>query len=299
MNLVKQALILGIILFELTSKLSAQEFFIANQKLATPKKGNVYGVINGKGLKIANFKYDNIRFSQHHFLVSVEKNGPCDVIDTTGKTLFNNISNAYFLGNEKFVWIKKLDNLKNGKWLLFSKDGNMISKNTYDNIFFTNYINHALALKDSTYSFVDTTGKILFTNNNYQSIKETIAGFYSSSQTTATTNANSKSVHPSVLIFKDKETKHFGVKMNGKSIVAPIFNEIKKTDYNFLIVRKANKYGLIDYAGKSVLGFDYDKISEVTEIFAIVNKNGKCGVIDLKSKNLIIPLDYKGLSLVK
>ena len=280
--------------------MEGQEFYTANQKLPTLKKSNVFGILNGNGQKITDFKYENIHFSQHHFLVSVEKNGPCDVLDTTGRVLFSNISNAYFLGNEKFVWIKKLDNLKNGKWSLYKKDGTLVSKTAYDNVFFTSYPDHALVLKDSAYSFVDTTGKTIFMNFDYLAIKESIAGYYASNKITAGSAPRATAtVNPSIIIFKDKESKRFGVKINGKSVVAAVFSEIRKTDRNVFIVKKANKCGLIDFSGKTVLNLDYDKITEITEKIIIVANNGKYGVIDRTNKKVRIPLTYNELTLIK
>lgn len=300
MKLLNKFLFSLLLLFIVVFTTRGQQFFLVSQKVPTAKKSSVFGILNYNGKKIIDLKYNNIHYLQHHFLASPLKNGPCDLIDTTGNVIFSDISNYYFLGNERFVWIKSLDKLNKGKWVFYKTNGKKVSDHQYDNIFFTSYTDHALVLKDSTYMFIDTTGNALFTNINYQSIKMAISNYLPLKNSIPVNKSvtNAENNH-SIIIFKDKVTHRFGIKNQGKSNVTPIFTEVKKTGTNLLIVKKGNKYGLIDFSGKTVLNPDYDAIPEVTETIFVLCKSGNYGIMDRSSKILRIPFAYKELMLVK
>ena len=49
-----------------------------------------------------------------------------------------------------------------------------------------------------------------------------------------------------------------------------------------IILRKHNKFGVIDFNGTTLIGFNYDTITVTSDGYAIVEVNDKYGVVDLE-----------------
>lgn len=58
-----------------------------------------------------------------------------------------------------------------------------------------------------------------------------------------------------------------------------------------IILRKNDKYGVIDFEGKTLVDFNYDIIEVTSDAYAIVKVNEKYGAVDLKG-NIAIPIMY-------
>ena len=61
-----------------------------------------------------------------------------------------------------------------------------------------------------------------------------------------------------------------------------------------IILRKHNKFGVIDFNGTTLIGFNYDTITVTSDGYAIVEVNDKYGVVDLEG-NTIIPILYDNI----
>lgn len=123
---------------------------------------------------------------------------------------------------------------------------------------------------------------------NLESINETISYIYQ---------------NPSYLYFNglkgwilSHETK-FGVLNENKKILLPfIYNEIHNYK-NFFIVKKDNKWGIVDSENSSIVSVKFKSIVSIgfEDIF-VVNLEDKFGVINLKEE-IIIPIEFDDLKL--
>ena len=69
----------------------------------------------------------------------------------------------------------------------------------------------------------------------------------------------------------------------------PIYDEIQDFGEGLKLVRKNNKYGLIDDAGNEVTPIKYDKISEFNDEIAKIKFRGKYGYINKTGKEIVSP----------
>ena len=106
-----------------------------------------------------------------------------------------------------------------------------------------------------------------------------------------------------VNFYTNKGYLHGWAGKSGKLLIEPIYEKLEATgDSPFLVVKKDEKYGVIDSTGKVILPFKYealehfDPFSFETDIKRgdafIVTENGKQGVINTKGK-LLIPMEYE------
>ncbi len=98
---------------------------------------------------------------------------------------------------------------------------------------------------------------------------------------------------------------HGWVGKNGKLLIEPVYEDLKATwDSPFLIVKKGDKYGVVDSLGKQVIPFKYEELEHFSpfsfetdikrgDVF-IVRELKKQGVINTKEK-LLIPIEYESI----
>lgn len=196
-------------------------------------------------------------------------------IDNLGKIvvkpeleMLHNFENdlAVFKADKKFG-IKKID----GTNLIEPKNKFIFKAN--DNLF--------AVLKDNKYGLIDNMGSLIFP---YEYV------FYGKTDE---------------LIFASKEDKYGYIKLSDlKFYDTPEFDEIISPDTNLfdlrcsLIVRKDNKFGLIDENSKIIIPIIYDEIYGSLFSIVAVKKDGKFGIID-KNNTVLKPIVYDGIQSIK
>ncbi len=88
--------------------------------------------------------------------------------------------------------------------------------------------------------------------------------------------------------------------ISGYDLIQPIYNHDKSNNIffedNVLVVKKDNKYGLVDYSGKVLMNCEYESIDSIKGIenTLIIKKDGKVGISD-NNGNIIVKVEYKDI----
>ena len=245
---------------------------------------NKFGYINKKGELVIAALYDYAGpFHDGYAIVLIETaKGPnCKVIDKNGKTIH---SDYELIARTKNCFITK----KEDAYYIINKNGDKTFLSTkYENIYVdTTLVNHYLeyfyAEDEDTFYILDEQGKVVFeaTNNGNEV-------WYLFDIDISTRN----------IWFAEYKGNNLTIKTtNGKTLeyeysesVPELFVENEK-----IILRKHNKFGVIDFNGTTLIGFNFDTITVTSDGYAIVEVNDKYGVVDLEG-NTIIPILYDNI----
>lgn len=89
---------------------------------------------------------------------------------------------------------------------------------------------------------------------------------------------------------------NYALTVDGKLITTELNNMFEPTDgYNYLIVSKNQKIGLITLEGKQIIPSDFDEIVGFSDNYIRVKKNNKYGFVD-KNGVIVTPIVYDQLS---
>ena len=80
--------------------------------------------------------------------------------------------------------------------------------------------------------------------------------------------------------------KYGYIDKTGKEIIAVAFGYPRRSGVNYIIIKKDEKYGMLDWNGKTILPFIYESIDDFSQGLAKVEINGLYGYVD--EKNIII-----------
>ena len=269
---------------------------------------NKYGLINKAGKEIIPFKYDNIN-SQNFGMFLADLNNKNYLFDSTGNIISSQIPNFNGILNNKLIIVEQ-----NRKYGIKDFYGNEILSINYDEIRVLNF-NLISFKKDNKYGLINSNGKLVCPLK-YEEINEF--------------DKNRAIVGVNMRYFDEGYTKgeyglidEFGNQLsdlkfsvinsfnNGYAHVVDLMgnsmyidancNVIKPFPYNIYdevysyiddcaVVKKNNKYGLIDSLGNLLTQLKYDYIdgtgSEYNTYFRTVQINGKLGVINNKGQEL-------------
>lgn len=113
--------------------------------------------------------------------------------------------------------------------------------------------------------------------------------------------------NPEYVGVETSQRKRGVTSLDGRVLIPAIYDDITfwQTMYKGVIVKKDNKYGIIDINNNTLLSFEYDSLGVVEttknggkEIFYIAEKNGKYGLLN-GSYRECIPLIYNRLKYHK
>lgn len=99
-------------------------------------------------------------------------------------------------------------------------------------------------------------------------------------------------------LAKDDEKRYdltkCGIVNNGKVIIPFEYTDISKgsPDGNYFIVRKDEKWGLINRQNKLIIPYEYDELDYPKDNLIAAYKNEKYGMIDLDN-NIVLPFEYE------
>lgn len=91
--------------------------------------------------------------------------------------------------------------------------------------------------------------------------------------------------------FVAQKNKMWGIiNWDGQVILPFQYEQIQDAFYNYVIISKAGKLGIVDFAGKELVPAKYSNIKVVNDL-AYVRENGKEGLLDLQN-NVVVPAEY-------
>jgi methyl coenzyme M reductase subunit D len=91
--------------------------------------------------------------------------------------------------------------------------------------------------------------------------------------------------------FIAKKDKQWGIiSWNGQTVLPFQYDKIQDAFYNYVVVGKAGKFGVVDFAGKELVPPTYSDIKIVNDLVYVRDK-GKEGLLDLQN-NVIAPAIY-------
>ena len=273
-----------------------------NLRIAVAKLGSRYGAVNLDGTVAIPFEYDYIYSFNNNPVTVAYKDGVFTLLSTQGTCVTNKtysyieeFKNGIALafrqgygyidhnGNEVIecihtdvkqgtaisVFLKK-----DGKWALFSPNGENMTGYIYDDAGeFENGLSAvSIAINGSTkYGYVNDSGDII------------IPFIYSSAQ---------KFKYGRAVVSVGR--KHGIIDFEGNTVIPFDYTGFNPSyDYNVIAAANTNsKWGLISFANKALTPFVYDYIFEFNNGLAAVLQNGKFGVIDTLG-NIVVPITYK------
>ena len=71
------------------------------------------------------------------------------------------------------------------------------------------------------------------------------------------------------------------------------YEQVKEFNKDLAIVKKDDKWGIVDNSGKAVVDFQYRDINFLNETLIQLEKNYQYGLVD-KTGNMIFPVQYDG-----
>lgn len=283
-----------------------------------------WGVINSKGDKINNISYDEMVIipdsTKNIFIVTYDvdyANGTykTKAVNEKNEQLFSNYTNIstlvnYAASNE--VWYNKdvLKYEKDGKYGLIDFTGKEVLPANYEDIYTMKGIEKTLILvKDGKYGLYNSVSKSLFADTIYLSV-EPFGQTYNDGYIVKSENgkygllgAEGKVILEPTYdeIIKvsgnDKYVVKDGLKTKliakeGTVILESGFDEIKEIDGNNLVIKRANKYGIINTSGETLIDAAFDYLENCFSDYYIAKTAGKYGVINL-NKDICIEIKYK------
>lgn len=299
----KSKLINIVLFFILQSNISYSQGIY---KFKNKSSDNQYGVLDSKGGIIIKNEYLDIHEENSFILGKQENKKGFTIFDINGKLLKKDIASYQLLGNQN-IFLKEYNNSGTGKWALYIING--VKQNTYiydDILWSSSSLNFAQVLIDVEYCFINSSGKVLYSDTNKIKFRKYVEDYYKKHNISETVEAESELTYfrNNFKTFQDKETMKWGI-MDGKAVLIDAdYDNIKSIPsdeeglfYNF-IVMKDKKYGVFNNEGVKILNYEFDKIDKIcsSKIFAIYNQ--KYGVYNSENGDEILPPKYGFLSFL-
>jgi len=261
--------------------------YISNEGLAKATLNKKMGLINSKNNIIAPFKYDEIGPFKNN-IAQIKVDNKYGYISTLGKEvipcIYDNISTH---NNQLYA-------TQNNETKIFNNKGQLLTSHEYNSISLNYQHGLALVRRDSSYGFIDTTGK------------EIIPSIYNK----IIFDSKQNDYFPGGKASVQKNNKFGIIDLKGKVIVPCEYDwEVHLPLYTgFSEVTKNGLSGIIDKTGKEIIPCKYDEINwdvenkknnnVPTKLLAktlfIARENDKWGMLDEKN-NIIIPFKYEEL----
>jgi hypothetical protein len=335
------------IYFESSKKLincEYQSVYTDGTQFITLKKDNKYGIVNYQAEVILPYEFDEISIRGWNSFFRVKKSGKYGYFKSSGEliipTQYDNLEGFY---NSKFDHLLKATlhdsvgviNLKNeivvpirykfvndlnnyfqvelnGKRGLYSLKGEEICKPEFDRIYTSHSekSNILFTRSNNLYGIIGDGGKLLF---EPQFVK---IGYIHDEDLLVNPISNYLNIYQFV---KHKNGKYGVFEERHSNLVIPIeYDSVcQRFDFGestFFILKKGDKYGVVNNNNEPVISFKYDYLSfnnvreyyldEKTnipvvpnEVLVVAKKNSKYGVIDLKEK-IHVPFKYSYIERV-
>ncbi len=246
---------------------------------AIAKKGNGWGLINEKGEEITSFDYEELIYD--YPLIKFRRGDKYGILDKLGKVIippnYDNLEKRF-----ESIWIHKG---QNDTYTFFSSQGKPFIQGQFARVDF---------LYKSDYA------KFIITYNNQDKMR------FWTSEGMPISNKN-------VFRYTDYDNMLLLDTSDGQLIFDYKTRQLKKVDYeivsistysdspykNYKIIKKNNKFGLLDTEDKEVFPAIYDYISFISrerEKKVTLSKNGKVCLLDDNLKT-IIPYRFEDIGM--
>lgn len=249
------------------SLISIEDYRELNNHLKFYENGKS-GLINLKGEIIVPAVYDEIRKYQDRNRkrdkLVIVKDNKFGFLDANLKVLFppiyqTNRENSYIYPEHNDIDGQNLKVLKDGKYGLISEEGQILIDFLFDDI---------KLLHDNIYMGIFIRDEKELTHNTIDNNKHWDLGYRVKSCTLFDKNFNQ------IIKFDDFEyILYYGVKS--------------------FIVKKNNKFGIVNHLGKVIVPLDYDSLIPEESSYR-VSKNNKIGIVNAEGK-VVIPLKYENV----
>ena len=242
-------------------------YSFADNSVTVAYKNKEFSIISTDGIAISNKTYQYIEeFKNGIALAYAEGYG---YIDHSGNEVIKCIHTDVKQGTAISVFLKK-----DGKWALFSPNGENLTGYIYNNAGeFENGLS-AVSIKvngEEKYGYVNDSG-------------DTIVPFiYSSAQ---------KFKYGRAIVSKNN--MHGIIDYEGNTVIPFNYTGFNPSyDYNVIAAaNQSSKWGLISFENKVLVPFEYDYIFEFFDGYAATLKNGRYGVINTQGI-VVVPNAYK------
>ena len=271
---------------------------ISEYKYFVVKEDNKYGVIDTKGNKIIETKYEDVKIPNPEKAVFIcYENEGTKVLNDNGQEIFTEYENIepLRLKNVSSDLMYEKSVLKygqNGKYGIIDFNGKRVTKAIYEEIDTLQFKEGELLVKkDGEYGIINIKGTILVktkydkieTDKFYEEGNEYKKSGYIVSKTT------------------DEGYRYGYVNLEGKEIIATKYNDLYRiTEINsediYIICAENGKYGLIKN-NKKVIENDYQSLTYTESNNTIIALKGKnYGVLSIDGK-ILVPLEYKQIDI--
>jgi len=266
----------------ISCNLFARTFTVKRDTIVEGKKISLYGVYNNEGKLIIDINNSEIYCWYQHFVV--KRNNREALFDNNGKVILDfKYDKIRFDGCEKYEYIPVL---QNKKWGFVDWEGNLKIEPRYDSV--SQMINNKI--------FVCEGNRQYFINEKGEQLDEDLSPDIKRDYDF---NGNCKSFYADdaggilVDFSIQKQGDKFGIKKNEDWKVNPIYDMIEETTRRFYLIKKGNKWGVMNNDYKTIFDCIFDYV-EADEEYIKVMQNGKYGLVDCFG-NKVIPIKYDGI----
>jgi len=279
--------------------INAQDYLIFQEDTTSGK----YGLLNKEGKVMHDCEYSTYIYNDELYMFFLAGNSPYKegwkLYKPNGELVHSNINNMRILHNYRFFFANEcIKQYQGGLFGLFNLKGENITGYKYHGIHSSKYTNHIVAYKDEKCKnlvLLDTNGVEVFSTYSSKEMDRYLYSIYPDADFDITAEDSEVPIPViEVLLFRDSITKKCGIidNLNKKVNVRAIYDDITTiypTDLKVFIVRKGNKYGMINHKGKILIPIEFDSINNSYQIL-ITKKNGLYGLRDLSTgKNILKP----------
>lgn len=235
--------------------------------LAYFSDGGKYGYIDKSGKVLISPKFDDVSYFQNG-IAKVRVGLKLGVIDKNGTEIlpadYDDIS-----FDKEFIIVQS-----GGKYGCFDKSGKMIYKPVYDSITMLPGKNSAIVYLGERPQIINYKGEVEL-SDKYDSI-----AFYDSE-------------YGDAMIEVCLKGKYGFLKKSDLTVAVPTeYDGVSVFKNGYVVVKKGEKYGIIDKEGKQLVPLDYDYMwMSDNGTHTVVAKGDKYGVIDKEGK-IVLPLNY-------
>lgn len=277
---------------------------------AITKENGSYGIIDYKGKKILDNKYQTLELDSLTECYIAEYENSFGIITANGENkipfIYSSLVRVTIDYNKPFDYI--IASTK-GKYGIIDDNNNVIVPFQFDEIKSCTAKGFA-AIKNDYYGVCDWSGNVkLDFKYDYVCIFDDMSGNYRKNNKIGLIDSNFNLVTDCKFddlktVFVDGEWAtdyeelmslgKWGIynSKTGAEIIHPIYDQLSMDCNEGLIwAQKGDKVGFIDLSGNTVIPFVYEDASSFSEGLAYVVKSHKGGFID-KSNKIIIPFQY-------
>ena len=272
---------------------------ISEYKYFVVKENEQYGVIDAKGNKIIETKYEDVKIPNPEKPVFVcYESDSTKIVNEIGEEIFTQYENIEPLRlknvQSDLMYEKSiLKYSKDGKYGIIDLNGKKITNAIYEEIDTLQFKEGELLVKkDGKYGVINIKGSTLV-KSQYDKIE--VDKFYEEG------NGYRKSGY--IVSQTTEEGYRYGyVNLDGKQIIETKYNDLHRvievdSDDIYIICAENGKYGLLKN-DKQIIGNEYQALTYNESNDTITALKGKkYGVISIDGKN-IVPYEYKQIDII-